>query len=204
MRSYSSIYSFLHPEGLCFSKEVGLFCWQHKDSQLSHLSSSLHFGNAGMSLCPSEQWHSVFSGGPHEMHSSSSRQGRGSVQRFPVFCHFVALFPLICSLPRHCSILNFTIIYTSSYASIHSSFRPANNPLLLSRWCVLSQQHLIQRHVMVRRHQSWKTWRKQCDYCMWAHACVCFCCVRVCRSHAQQNAGICPLQVKMEADLFPH
>lgn len=109
-----------------------------------------------MSLCPLEQWHSVFSGSPQEMHSSSSRQGKESVQVFPVLCHFVALFhssapsPFIAWFWISWSFIH-RVMHRSTCSSIHPS---ANNLPYLSLGCVLLQQHLIKRHVMVRRHQS--------------------------------------------------
>lgn len=107
---------------------------------------------------------------------------------FKCFQCFIALFQSSAPSPSLLDNLNFMFISPSSYASIHRSFHQSILiiTLFVSLWgCVLSQQHLIRRHVMVRRHQSCKTRRKPCNYCK----CVC-------GAFAQQNAEICPLQVK--------
>ena len=172
LQCYSSIYRLFHPHSLCLSKEVGLVCWQHKDSQLTYLFSVLHFGNAGMSLCPSKQ--SVFPGGPQGMHSSSSssRQGRESVQVFPVFYRLVSV---ICSLALTAWSFEFYVRFSIQLCldpSVLPSIQPSNNSPRLSPGCVLSQQHLIRRHVMVRRHQSCETRGKPCNYCKCVRVCV--------------------------------
>lgn len=137
-----------------------------------------------MSLCPSDQWHSVFSDGPEEMHSSSnssSWQGRASVQVFPVFWPRCCLVPLISSLARHCSILKFTTVYPVMRQS--TCVIMSDNVLLLSVCvCVLSQQHLIKRHGVVRRNQSWKTRRKKNTVTASGCGCACvdvYACARI-------------------------
>lgn len=129
------------------------------------------------------------------------RQGRESVQVFPVFRPRCCLVPTH-QLPRP-SLRDLEIHNRLSIRVCISPlvFQCPDNVLLLSVR-VLSQQHLIKRHVMVRRNQSWKTRRgtTQLPH-LDVEACADVC---ACVLSAQQNSRILHLQVKMEADLFAH
>lgn len=87
--------------------------------------------------------------------SSSSRQGR-EYECSSVFRSFATLSPCSTRLLARPSLLHLEIhvpIRLSIHLSIDPLFPSANNPVL-GLLGILSQQHLIERHVMVRKHQS--------------------------------------------------
>ncbi len=197
MRSYSSLF---HPEGL--SKEVLLAI------QIFSAYSCLFLFILAM-----QRWASAhpkndiqsFLVVHRKCIAAAADRAESMFKCFQCFASFVAFFHSSAPLP-------FTAWFWISWPFIHAvmhqstcpSIRPANDPLLLSLGCVLSQQHLIKRHVMVRRHQSWKTRSNSViSACGRMYVCVCVCFYE-CGACAQQNAGICPFQVKMETDLFSH
>lgn len=162
-----------------------------------------------MSLCLSDQWHSVFLDGPQEMHSSSnssSLQGRESVQVFPVFWPRCCLVPLISSLACHCSILKFTIVYPFSYVSVHFVH-------ILSAPCchssIWSRGMSWSRGIEAERQRS-----KQYNYCMWMRTRVRMCIrvhASVCSAEFQDPSSpgydggwfICPLRTAPSLNINP-
>lgn len=155
MRSYSSMYSFFHPEGLCLSKEVLLAI------QIFSAYSCLFLFILAMqrwaSACPKNDIQSFLV--VHRKCIAAAADRAESVFKcFQCFTSFVALFHSSAPLPFTAWFwVSWLFIHPVEHQSTCPSIHPANDPLLLSLGCVLSQQHLIKRHVMVRRHQSWKT-----------------------------------------------